>query len=265
VKRISLLVIGAGNRGYGYAAVAGKKKELFQVVGVADPNDSRRNQVKQEHGLEESACFLDWREVLSLPKMADCVLICTQDHMHFEPAMAAIEKGYHILLEKPISPDPRECLAIEEKANRLGKKITVCHVLRYTNFWGKLKELIDSEGWTSNTTKQSFALDDVVSVKINGGSNTGKAYNGDHIRIYATDSPAGTITISLAEGYELVSIKITTVTGTYAFLYVDGTTTDICNKATAVSGSSVKLNSVKNGSDGKQVRVTAIEVVYKTV
>ena len=128
-----------------------------------------------------------------------------------------------------------------------------------------MKELITSEGWTSSTTKQSFDLDDVVSVKIDGGNNTGKAYNGDHIRIYATDTPAGTMTITLAEGYELVSIKVTTQTGTYAFLCVDGTTTDICNQTVTVSGSSVVLNSVKNGSDGKQVRVTAIEVVYKAV
>ena len=125
-----------------------------------------------------------------------------------------------------------------------------------------IAELITALGWTSSTTKQSFTLDDVVSVKINGGSNTGKAYNGDHIRIYATDTPAGTITISVAEGYELVSIKISTQTGTYAFLCVDGSDADISNVSTKVSGSSVLLNSVKNGSDGKQVRVTAIEVVY---
>lgn len=123
--------------------------------------------------------------------------------------------------------------------------------------------LITEYGWTSSTTKQSFTLDNVVSVQINGGSNTGKAYGGDHIRIYATDSPAGTVTISVAEGYELVSIKISTHTGTYAFLQVDGTTTDISNVSTAVSGTSVKLNSVKNGSDGKQVRITGFEVVYK--
>ena len=128
-----------------------------------------------------------------------------------------------------------------------------------------IAELITSEGWTSSTTKQSFSLDDNVSVKINGGSNTGKAYDGDHIRIYATDSPAGSVTISVKEGYELVSIKITTQTGTFAFLYVDGTTTDICNKTVEVSGSSVLLNSVKNGSNGKQVRITAIEVVYQEV
>jgi len=74
---------------------------------------------------------------------------------------------------------------------------------------------------------------------------------------------AGTITISVAEGYELVSVKISTLTGTYAFLNVEGVEGDISNTTTAVSGSSVVLNSVKNGSDGKQVRVTAIEVVYK--
>ena len=128
-----------------------------------------------------------------------------------------------------------------------------------------IAELIVSEGWTSSTTKQSFNLDKNVSVKINGGSNTGKAYEGDHIRIYATDTPAGTITISVPEGYELVSIKISTKTGTYAFLYVDGTTTDISNVSTTVSGNRVVLNSVKNGSDGKQVRVTAIEVIYREV
>ena len=125
-----------------------------------------------------------------------------------------------------------------------------------------MAELIVSEGWTSSTTKQEFALDDVVTVKVNGGSNTGKAYNGDHIRIYATDTPAGTLTITLEDGYELVSIKVTTATGTYAFLCVDGSDADICNATTPVSGSSVVLNSVKNGSDGKQVRVLAIEVVY---
>ncbi|MBR2342910.1 MAG: hypothetical protein IKA64_01495 [Clostridia bacterium] len=128
-----------------------------------------------------------------------------------------------------------------------------------------IAELITANGWTSSTTKQSFNLDDNVTVKVDGGSNSGKAYNGDHIRIYATDTPAGTLTITVPEGYELVSIKVTTLTGTYAFLYVDGTTTDISNVETAVSGNSVLLNTVKNGSDGKQVRVTAIEVVYKPV
>ena len=129
-----------------------------------------------------------------------------------------------------------------------------------------MKELITSLGWTSTTTKQTFNLDENVTVKINGGSNTGKAYNGDHIRVYATDTPAGTITISVPAGYELVSVKISTQTGTYAYLQITGnSTTDLSNKVVEVSGQSVVFNSVKNGSDGKQVRVTAIEVVYAEI
>ena len=128
-----------------------------------------------------------------------------------------------------------------------------------------VKELIALYGWTSSTTKQSFTLDEIVSVKINGGNNTGKAYNGDHIRIYATDSPAGTMTITVPEGYELVSIKVTAQTGTYAFFNIDGISGDVCNKTVEVDGNSVVLKSVKNGSDGKQVRVMAIEVVYQPV
>ena len=123
-------------------------------------------------------------------------------------------------------------------------------------------DLIAEYGWTSSTTKQEFKLDANVTVKINGGEHSGKAYESNHIRIYSTDSPAGTVTISLADGYELVSIKISTQTGTYAHLCIDGTTTDICNQTVLVSGSSVVLNSVRNGSNGKQVRITAIEVVY---
>ena len=126
-------------------------------------------------------------------------------------------------------------------------------------------DLITEYGWTTTTTKQSFTLDEVVSVKVDGGSNSGKAYNNDHIRIYATDSPAGTVTISVAEGYELVSIKITTSTGEYAFLQVNETSTDISNIETAVSGTSVQLNSVKNGDNGKQVRILTFEVTYKEV
>lgn len=153
----------------------------------------------------------------------------------------------------------------EGKCDRCGASVGAAAGQQFTAT-KTMKELITALGWTSSTTKQSFTLDDNVSVKINGGSNTGKAYNGDHIRVYATDSPAGTITISVPAGYELVSVKISTQTGTYAYLQVAGNdATDLSNTVVSVSGQSVVFNSVKNGSDGKQVRVTAIEVVYVAV
>lgn len=58
--------------------------------------------------------------------------------------MKALEAGYDILLEKPISPDPRECLRISEEAGRRGRRITVCHVLRYTDFFSTIKRVLDT-------------------------------------------------------------------------------------------------------------------------
>lgn len=153
MKKVSTILIGAGARGIIYSSYAIKHPDELQVVAVAEPDDFRRNYIKDKHGIPDDMCFSAWKEVLSLPKFADSVMICTQDKMHYEPAMAAIEKGYHILLEKPISPSPRECIEIAEAANAKGVNVVVCHVLRYTSFFSKIKEIIDSG-----------AIGDVVSI-----------------------------------------------------------------------------------------------------
>ena len=76
------------------------------------------------------------------PKFADCVLICTQDKMHFEPLKLAAKKGYDILCEKPITPDKGELLAIRQLAMEYDGIISVAHVLRYSPFFTKIKELL---------------------------------------------------------------------------------------------------------------------------
>lgn len=51
----------------------------------------------------------DWTKLASMEKLADCAFITTQDRMHLAPAMAFASKGYHLLLEKPMSVDEEEC------------------------------------------------------------------------------------------------------------------------------------------------------------
>ena len=87
-------------------------------------------------------CFNSWEEILSKPKMADVAIISTQDQLHYAPAMKAIELGYDLLLEKPVAPTPKECADIANFAKEKGVKILVCHVLRYTPFFSKIKEMI---------------------------------------------------------------------------------------------------------------------------
>ena len=64
--------------------------------------------------------------------------------MHVEPVVALAEKGYHILLEKPMAPTASQCRQIVEAAEKAGIIFGLCHVLRYTAYSRKVKEIIDS-------------------------------------------------------------------------------------------------------------------------
>lgn len=142
---ITAIVLGAGQRGANvYAAYALSFPNELKIVGVAEPRADRRAAFAKEHGIPEGRCFAGWEDALRQDKFADCVFVCTQDRMHFEPVMQALEKGYDVLCEKPMSYDRTELIAMGEKARQTGRVLSICHVLRYSPFFVKLKELIDS-------------------------------------------------------------------------------------------------------------------------
>lgn len=140
MKTVNVILIGAGLRGQAYTNIM--KEEGFKVVGVADPIKERRDYIKSHHNIPDDMCFENWDQIFALPKFADVAIIATQDRKHHEPAMKAIERGYNILLEKPVAPTPQECADIAQLAEEKGVKVLVCHVLRYTPFFTKIKEFI---------------------------------------------------------------------------------------------------------------------------
>ena len=79
-----------------YATYAKEYPANFRIKAVAEPNDVRRESFAKEYEISDEFCFKDYKEVLERPKFADCVLVCTQDHEHFEPVMLALRKGYHV-------------------------------------------------------------------------------------------------------------------------------------------------------------------------
>lgn len=143
MSKIKVALIGAGLRGMIYTNYALSHPDEMQLVAVADPNSDRVDKFKKAHSIEDQMCFTDWRDMLAQPKLADAVLVCTQDKMHYEPTMKALEAGYPVLLEKPMSPDPQECVDMGEKARNSGQILSICHVLRYTKFFGTIKRLLD--------------------------------------------------------------------------------------------------------------------------
>jgi len=141
---VKVVIIGAGERGRIYANYALSFPECMKVVGVAEPREVQRRRMAQSHKVSFKYVFDDWRKVFEMDRFADAVIIATPDRIHTAPAIAAAEKGYHILLEKPMAPTEKECRAIVKAVKENGVMMSVCHVLRYANYTRELKKIIDS-------------------------------------------------------------------------------------------------------------------------
>ena len=144
MKQLTAIVIGAGGRGTAYCRYMQALPEKYKVIGVADPVAEKRRVIKEMHGIADEMCFETWEDILALPKMADLVVIATSDNLHYGPAMKAIELGYDILLEKPVAQTVKECTDIARAAQKKGVSVLVCHVLRYSPFFKKVKSIIKS-------------------------------------------------------------------------------------------------------------------------
>ena len=143
MEKLKFILVGAGGRGTTYVREGKNHCPEMELVAVADPNPVRRNYIQDMFNLSDEACYEWGEELLDLPKMADVAIIATQDKDHCRMALKAIDKGYDLLLEKPVAPTPEECLRIEEAANAKGVRVLVCHVLRYTPFFNAVKKIID--------------------------------------------------------------------------------------------------------------------------
>ena len=144
MRRITFSIVGLGSRGLdAYAPFQKAHPELMKIVAVADVRPEKVEKARKEYGVDPSLCFDSADALLSCDRLSDAIIIATQDQDHVSQALKAIDKGYDILLEKPISPSREECLELSAKAREKGTFITVCHVLRYTPFYRTLKRLMD--------------------------------------------------------------------------------------------------------------------------
>lgn len=143
---VKAVLIGAGQRGAQvYSEYAIAHPDEFRVVAVAEPDGERREAFARRHHLGEDSVFTDWHDLFAKGKIADCAMVCTQDRFHTEPVKEALRLGYHVMCEKPMSPDARECIEMGEFAQKYGRTLTICHVLRYSPFYTELKKVVDSK------------------------------------------------------------------------------------------------------------------------
>ena len=130
------VLIGAGNRGaevYGQWAL--EHPDLLRVRALAEPRGERRERTARQHGIPRERQFASWEELLHQPRLADVAIVTTQDQMHTGPTLAALARGYDILLEKPMAHRLGEAVALVRAAEAAGRILQIAHVLRYTGFF----------------------------------------------------------------------------------------------------------------------------------
>ena len=136
------VLIGAGSRGMLYARWA--YEHGVEIVAVAEPRADRLAQAGRDLCISAEHLFFDADALFACGKLADTAVIASLDRAHFGHAMQAMELGYDLLLEKPISPSAWECVALERRALELKRKVTVCHVMRYHALIAAIREILDS-------------------------------------------------------------------------------------------------------------------------
>jgi predicted dehydrogenase len=144
MKKITAALIGAGDRGTNaYASYALGNPGTIQFVAVVEKNGERRRNFQKIHGIPDEMAFADWDGLFAKGRVADAILICTNENYHCEPAKKAMEREYNILLEKPMTQQPETCVELGDLAASYNKVFMLGYVLRYTPFFFEMKRVID--------------------------------------------------------------------------------------------------------------------------
>jgi predicted dehydrogenase len=143
MKQLKAVLVGFGNRGGIYADYSLKFPEQLKIVGVVEVNPYRLKNAKERYGLADNQVFDNIDDFLKTKTECNFIINATMDQMHYDIAMKILNAGYNMLIEKPVTANKTELLEIEKVAKEKKLKVFVCHVLRYTPFYSKIKTLLE--------------------------------------------------------------------------------------------------------------------------
>lgn len=142
MKKISAMVVGCGDRATVYATEGCKNLKNMKITACVDPDISKLEMMKREFGVPADNCFASVEEAAARGKICDCVINGTMDRLHVSTTLPLLELGYDVLLEKPVCNNEKDLLALRDAAEKNGCRLFICHVLRYSPFYRKIKEVI---------------------------------------------------------------------------------------------------------------------------
>ncbi|RAV22535.1 Gfo/Idh/MocA family protein [Paenibacillus contaminans] len=98
------------------------------IAAVCDLNEERARKTADKYGAER--VYTDYRELLANSEI-DAVSICTWNDTHAEIAIAALQAGKHVLVEKPMCRTVEEALRLEEAVRKSGRLLQIGYVRRF--------------------------------------------------------------------------------------------------------------------------------------
>jgi len=138
MDRLRIGIIGAGIMGHQHARIVHEHPRA-ELVAVADTNASRANELAGQFG---ATAFSSVEQLLGRP--LDAVIVAVPDFLHFEPVMAALAAGKHVLVEKPLTTDVAQGERIVAKVAETGLSLMVNYSNRWISSYMQAKQAIDS-------------------------------------------------------------------------------------------------------------------------
>jgi predicted dehydrogenase len=145
-KQIKLALIGAGNRGQGiFGKYALEMPHRAKFTAVVEPDREKRELFAANHNIPAERVFADYDEFFKADfKDIEGVVIATLEDERAQPVLKSMEKGYHILVEKPLCTNAAELIKLYDATKDYAGILIVCHQMRLTPLYRTIKSLIDS-------------------------------------------------------------------------------------------------------------------------
>lgn len=134
-------ILGMGYRGRVYAQWALEHPDDLTVVAIAEPDPVVRATWAEKLGIEAADAFADCQQALEVEGL-EAAIIALPDRLHAPIALQALERGLHLLLEKPVGVTWDECVALDAAIRKAKRLVQVGHILRFTPYYRKIAALI---------------------------------------------------------------------------------------------------------------------------
>jgi UDP-N-acetylglucosamine 3-dehydrogenase len=170
---VRLAIAGLGGHGWTIQNAAGYV-EGIEVVGVYDPNDDEARRSGERFGITPAASY---EAMLETPGL-EAVALVTPNRLHRAQAEAALARGLHVFVEKPIAHTTGDGRAMIEAADRAGRVLMVGHNMRY-----------GAPAQQARTLIREGAIGEVVGVEIHFSSDTGRRLDPDSWRLRPDEAP----------------------------------------------------------------------------